>query len=104
MFSERLWSAAQTEHRLGLHVLSPLAIGAENFIPKVSARCSIPTGFVVQLFGSKRPCTGAAAGLTEIKCLPSPSVAGATTSKRRNCLFRLRKADPACSSFVPLCV
>jgi hypothetical protein len=45
----------------------------------------------VQLFGSKRPCTGAAAGLTEIKCFPSPSAAGATTSKRRNCLFRLKK-------------
>ena len=45
----------------------------------------------MQLFGSKRPCTGAAAGLTEIKCFSSPSVAGATISKRRNCLFRLKK-------------
>src|SRR5215210_6054223 len=91
MFCERLWSAAQTEHRLGLHAPSPVAIGAENLIPKVSARCFIPTGFFVQLFGSKRPCLGVAAGLTEIKCFPSPSVAGATTSKRRNCLFRLKK-------------
>jgi hypothetical protein len=35
----------------------------------------------VQLFGSKPPCSAATAGLTEIKCFPSPSVAGTTTSK-----------------------
>src|SRR4051812_31845080 len=91
MLSGRHWSAAQTEHRLGLHAPSPVAIRTENLIPKVSVRCSIPTGVVNQLFGSKRPCLGVAAGLTEIKCFPSPSVAGVTISKRRNCLFRLKK-------------
>src|SRR3954469_3036594 len=30
-------------------------------------------------------------GVTKNKCFSSPSVAGATISKRRNCLFRLKK-------------
>src|SRR3954466_2192345 len=77
---------------------------AENLIPKVSARCSIPAGVVVQLLRYKPAVFRRRHGPN------GNQVFFVTLRRRRHDLKKAylpvppQKADPACSSFARLCV